>query len=156
SRGRPAPVAGDQLQCHTHQEDDHRQRPSAQGPGAAHDPARARSARAAGTARRGRRLGRGAVPLLRAATADVKVLMITKVSGVVNRVLEEEVRLQIGPLEYQVLVPDFVRRQIQQRVGQELTLYTSQYFEGNPMQGRVVPRMIGFLTEAEMVFFELF
>src|SRR5437870_7347626 len=82
--------------------------------------------------------------------------MITKITGAVNRVLDEEVRLQIGPFAYQVLVPDFVRRQIQQHVGRDLTLHTNEYLEGNPMQGRVVPRMIGFLTEAELEFFELF
>src|SRR5262249_8703734 len=82
--------------------------------------------------------------------------MITKITGVLNRVLDEEARLQIGPLEYQVLVPEFVRRQIQGRTGHELTLHTSEYFDGNPMQGRVVPRMIGFLNEAELEFFELF
>src|SRR5437660_5957295 len=82
--------------------------------------------------------------------------MITKMSGFLNRVLDEEVRLQIGPLEYQVLIPEFVRRQVQGRVGQELTLYTSQYFDGNPMQGRVIPRLIGFSSETELEFFELF
>src|SRR5262249_37218510 len=82
--------------------------------------------------------------------------MITKITGVLNRVLDEEARLQIGPLEYQVLVPEFVRRQIQGRTGHELTLHTSEYFDGNPMQGRVVPRLIGFITEAELEFFELF
>jgi Holliday junction DNA helicase RuvA len=82
--------------------------------------------------------------------------MITKVTGVLNRVLDEEVRLQVGPLEYQVLVPDFVRRQVQERVGQDVTLHTNEYLDGNPMQGRVVPRLIGFMTEAELEFFELF
>jgi Holliday junction DNA helicase RuvA len=82
--------------------------------------------------------------------------MITKITGLVNRVLDEEVRLQVGPLEYQVLVPEFVRRQVQGHVGQELTLHTSDYLDGNPMQGRVVPRLIGFLSEAELEFFELF
>src|SRR5216684_2358458 len=82
--------------------------------------------------------------------------MITKINGVLNRVLDEEARIQVGPLEYQVLVPDFVSRQVQARIGQDITLHTNQYFEGNPMQGRVVPRMIGFLTEAELEFFELF
>src|SRR5262249_27035281 len=82
--------------------------------------------------------------------------MITKISGVLNRVLDEEVRLQVGPLEYQVLVPEFVRRHIQSQAGQEVTLYTSQYLDGNPMQGRVVPRLIGFTNEAELEFFELF
>lgn len=82
--------------------------------------------------------------------------MITKITGVVNRVLDDEVRLQVGALEYQVLVPEFVRRSIQMQVGQETTLHTSEYLEGNPMQGRVVPRLIGFTSEAELEFFELF
>jgi Holliday junction DNA helicase RuvA len=82
--------------------------------------------------------------------------MITKISGILNRVLDEEVRLQIDTFEYQVLVPEFVRRQLQSLIGEQVTLHTSEYLEGNPMQGRVVPRLIGFLTEAELEFFELF
>jgi Holliday junction DNA helicase RuvA len=82
--------------------------------------------------------------------------MITKITGRLNRVLDEELRLQVGPLEYQVLVPEFVRRQVQMRVGEDVTLHTSEYLDGNPMQGRVVPRLIGFLHETELEFFELF
>ena len=82
--------------------------------------------------------------------------MITRITGVLNRVLEEEVRLQVGGLEYQVLVPEFVRRRVQGEVGKELTLYTTHYLDGNPMQGRVVPRLIGFLSDFELDFFELF
>ena len=36
--------------------------------------------------------------------------MITAITGALNRVLDEEVRLQVGPFEYAVLVPEFVRR----------------------------------------------
>ena len=36
--------------------------------------------------------------------------MITKMTGVLNRVLDEEIRLQVQSLEYQVMVPEFVRR----------------------------------------------
>jgi Holliday junction DNA helicase RuvA len=82
--------------------------------------------------------------------------MITKMTGVLNRVLDEEVRLQVGALEYQVLVPEFVRRHVQGRIGQDVTLHTSEYLDGNPMQGRVVPRFIGFISEPELEFFELF
>ncbi len=82
--------------------------------------------------------------------------MITKITGLLNRVLDEEVRLQIESLEYQVLVPEFVRRQLQSLVAKEITLHTSEYHEGNPMQGRMVPRLIGFISEAELEFFELF
>ncbi|MBI3410835.1 MAG: ATP-dependent DNA helicase RuvA [Planctomycetes bacterium] len=82
--------------------------------------------------------------------------MITKITGLLTRVLDEEIRLQVGPIEYQVLVPEFVRRVVQHVHGQELTLFTSEYLEGNPMQGRLVPRLIGFSTEPELEFFELF
>jgi holliday junction DNA helicase RuvA len=85
-----------------------------------------------------------------------RMRMITKITGVVNRVLDEEVRLQVGAFEYQVLIPEFVRRGIQTHLGQEATLYTSEYLDGNPMQGKVVPRLIGFTSEAELEFFELF
>jgi Holliday junction DNA helicase RuvA len=82
--------------------------------------------------------------------------MITRITGTLTRVLDEEVRLQVGPLEYQVLVAEFVRRQLQSRIGQEATLHTFHYLDGNPMQGRVVPRLVGFLSEAELEFFDLF
>jgi holliday junction DNA helicase RuvA len=82
--------------------------------------------------------------------------MITKITGVLNRVLDDEVRLQVGALEYQVLVPEFIRRRVQGALGQEMTLHTSHYLDGNPMQGRVVPRLIGFTSEAELDFFDLF
>lgn len=82
--------------------------------------------------------------------------MITRITGKLTRVMDEEVRLQVGALEYQVLVPEFVRRVIQHKVGQEVTLHTSHYLDGNPMQGKVVPRLLGFSSEAEMEFFELF
>ncbi|MCS6850126.1 MAG: helix-hairpin-helix domain-containing protein [Gemmataceae bacterium] len=82
--------------------------------------------------------------------------MITRITGTIQRVLEDEVRLSVGPMEYQVLVPEFVRRRLQGRVGEEVTLHTSHFLEGNPMQGRLVPRLIGFLSEAELEFFDLF
>src|SRR5216683_3491786 len=82
--------------------------------------------------------------------------MITKITGTLKRVLDESVRLQAGPFEYEVLVPEFIRRKVQARTDQEITLHTCHYFDGNPMQGRVVPRLIGFSTEAELDFFDLF
>src|SRR5262249_1352752 len=82
--------------------------------------------------------------------------MITRISGIVNRVLDEEIRLQVGPLEYQVLVPECVRRQLQLRTGQDVSLHTTEYLEGGQMSNRFVPRLIGFTSEAELEFFDLF
>jgi Holliday junction DNA helicase RuvA len=77
-------------------------------------------------------------------------------TGVLSRVLDDEVRLQVGPFEYQVLVPEAVRRVIQMRAGQEVTFHVTEYLEGNAGGNRFVPRRVGFLTEAELEFFELF
>jgi Holliday junction DNA helicase RuvA len=82
--------------------------------------------------------------------------MITKITGIINRVLDEEIRLQVGAMEYQVLVPEFVRRILQHRHGEELTLHTTEYYESNQSQSRMVPRIVGFLHEIELDFFELF
>jgi Holliday junction DNA helicase RuvA len=81
--------------------------------------------------------------------------MITAITGALTRVLDEEVRLQTGPFEYAVLVPEFVRRALQSRLGEELTLHTMQYLEGNQMSNRMVPRLVGFLSEDDLTFFEL-
>ncbi len=82
--------------------------------------------------------------------------MITKLTGVLVRVLDEEVRVGVGPYEYQLLVPESVRRQLQLKVGEELTFHISEYLEGNQAGSRFVPRKIGFLTELELEFFDLF
>jgi holliday junction DNA helicase RuvA len=82
--------------------------------------------------------------------------MITKMTGVLNRILDDEARLEVGPFEYQVLLPEAVRRQLQFRTGEELTLHICEYLEGNQSISRFTPRKLGFLTEQELEFFELF
>lgn len=82
--------------------------------------------------------------------------MITRMTGTLTRVLDEEARLQVGPFEYQVLIPEFVRRQVQTRTGSEVTFHILEYIEGNQNSNRMVPRRIGFLAESELDFFELF
>jgi holliday junction DNA helicase RuvA len=82
--------------------------------------------------------------------------MITKMTGLLTRVLDDEVRLAIGPLEYQVLVPEAVRRVLQLKTGQEVTFHVSEYLEGNQSSSRFIPRRIGFLSESELDFFDLF
>jgi holliday junction DNA helicase RuvA len=81
--------------------------------------------------------------------------VITRVTGTLNRLHEDTARLEIGALEYEVLIPEFVRRQLQSQLGQTISLKTIEYLEGNPQQGRMVPRLVGFLSEAELEFFEM-
>lgn len=80
--------------------------------------------------------------------------MITRINGVLNRLSEESARIEAGPFEYEVFVPEFVRRQIQGEVGKTVSLRTIEYLEGNPQGSRLTPRMIGFLSEVEVEFFD--
>lgn len=83
--------------------------------------------------------------------------MITKISGVLLGLHEEAAVLGIDAFEYEVRIPEYTRRQLQGQVGQPVSLHTLQYIEGNAAQGgRLTPRLIGFLNEAEREFFELF
>jgi Holliday junction DNA helicase RuvA len=82
--------------------------------------------------------------------------LITKITGKLLAVGEEELTLGIEAFEYEVRIPDFARRQLQSRLGESISLFTIDYLEGNPMQGRLTPRLIGFLTPVEREFFELF
>lgn len=82
--------------------------------------------------------------------------MITKITGQLVGLADDELTLRVGAFEYQVLIPEYTRRQLQTLLSQEIALHTIEYLEGNPMQGRMTPRMIGFLTEVEREFFEMF
>jgi Holliday junction DNA helicase RuvA len=81
--------------------------------------------------------------------------MITKITGKLVRLDDTEAILEVGSFEYEVFVPEFVRRQLQSSIGQSVSLRTIQYIEGNPQQGRLTPRLVGFMNEAEVEFFEL-
>lgn len=81
--------------------------------------------------------------------------LITRITGTLVRLDEGDARIDVGPFEYEVFIPEFVRRQLQAQLNQTVTLKTIEYIEGNPQQGRLTPRLVGFLSEAEMEFFEL-
>ena len=81
--------------------------------------------------------------------------MITKITGKPLAVSGDVLTLAVGAFEYEVLIPEFARRHLQEKIGKETSLYTIEYLEGNPMQGRMTPRLIGFLSGIEREFFEL-
>ncbi|MCP4816663.1 MAG: Holliday junction DNA helicase RuvA [Planctomycetaceae bacterium] len=82
--------------------------------------------------------------------------MITNISGTLTHLEEDRAILQVGPLAYEILIPEFVRRQLQANLGEEISLHTIFYLDGNPNQGRLSPRLVGFQGHVEREFFELF
>lgn len=82
--------------------------------------------------------------------------MITRINGKLLVLRDESATLGAGTFDYEVLIPDFVRRQLQERIGTEISLHTVHYLDGNPAHGKLTPRLIGFATEVEREFFAMF
>jgi len=82
--------------------------------------------------------------------------VIQQIRGRLQAVGEESLALVIEPMVIEVLVPDYVRRQLQGRVEETITLHTSFDIEANQMAGRMKPRLIGFLSPLDREFFEIF
>lgn len=83
--------------------------------------------------------------------------MILNIAGKLTQVTESSIAIESVPFEYEVLVGDYTRRQLQAKVGQSIRLHTMDYIEGNAQGGgRLTPRLVGFSTEPERQFFDLF
>jgi Holliday junction DNA helicase RuvA len=82
--------------------------------------------------------------------------LIITITGKLVHVGETAVTIESLPFHYEVLVADFTRRQLQNQVGETIRLHTLDYIEGNAQGGRLTPRLVGFMTEPERQFFDLF
>src|SRR5262245_14059856 len=82
------------------------------------------------------------------------ILMITRITGRLIRLESAAAAIAAGGFEYEVFIPEFVRRQLQGMIGQDVSLLTIEYLEGNPARGNLIPRMIGFMSDAEREFFD--
>src|SRR4051812_27461412 len=82
--------------------------------------------------------------------------MITKITGIPTAIAPDTLTLAVGAFEYEILIPEFARRNLQDKLGREVVLHTVEYLEGNAMQGRLIPRLVGFLSPIEREFFDTF
>jgi Holliday junction DNA helicase RuvA len=82
--------------------------------------------------------------------------VITQMRGILRAVGQEELTLSLEPLDVEVMIPEYARRQLQGKLGELVALHTVLYIEGNQMSGRMSPRLVGFLTPIDREFFEIF
>ena len=82
--------------------------------------------------------------------------MITRIKGKLCALSETSAYIEVDPFEYEVFIPQFVYRQLTGKLNEEISLTTIEYIDGNPQKGRLVPRLIGFLTDVEKEFFDVF
>ncbi|AQQ10119.1 Holliday junction ATP-dependent DNA helicase RuvA [Sedimentisphaera cyanobacteriorum] len=82
--------------------------------------------------------------------------MIARISGNLLEVSEDSALVEVGDIAYQVLLPGYCISTLSGQTGSRVTLYTSQYFEGTPGGGNMIPRIIGFMSEKEKQFFNIY
>jgi Holliday junction DNA helicase RuvA len=91
-----------------------------------------------------------------AQTEHGRPAVISLIRGIVRSVGEEELTLAVEPFEVEVLIPESARRALQSKVGELVVLHTMFYIEGNAMGGRMIPRLVGFLSPVDRRFFDVF
>ena len=82
--------------------------------------------------------------------------MISALTGELRRVLDRTVLVQVGPIQYELLVPAADQAELQTQIGLEITFHTIFYFEGDAARGGLEPRLIGFLRPTDKQFFQKF
>lgn len=61
-----------------------------------------------------------------------------------------------SPLTYEVLLPAYLAERLRGMVGKPVTLITLQYLEGQGQGTSFIPRLIGFASERDRRFFDVF
>jgi len=82
--------------------------------------------------------------------------MITKITGTLAGLDDDAAILTVPPFEYLVYIPECNRLELQMRIGDAVSLHTIHDIEGGSTGSKMVPRLTGFLRQAEREFFELF
>lgn len=80
--------------------------------------------------------------------------MISFLSGILNKAYDDRITLLVGGTGYDILIPAFVMNEIKTTAeqGKELSLYISY----NQTERQPKPVLVGFRTELDKDFFELF
>jgi len=86
----------------------------------------------------------------------VKGFMIARIEGKLVSLDNAGALVQVGQVAYEVMLPGYCVSSLSDKVGRDITLCTMEYYEGTPGGGSFVPRMVGFLSEAERDFFTKF
>jgi Holliday junction DNA helicase RuvA len=82
--------------------------------------------------------------------------MIVRLTGTLIEVYEESVVIDRDGVAREVLVPQFAIGELAACRGKVVTLYTMEFYEGNPAMGHLAPRILGFLHPEDRLFFSRF
>lgn len=80
--------------------------------------------------------------------------MYHRIRGKLIALEDLEAIVEAGHFDYSISIPQFAQRHLQDLIGKEITLHLMHYIDGNPQKGRLVPKLIGFLSPLEREFFD--
>jgi len=82
--------------------------------------------------------------------------VITRIRGKLVEVTKSHALLDVGQLTYELFVPAADIPTLLGQIGEEVSLFTLHYLEGQSQGSSFSPRLIGFSSERDRSFFELF
>ena len=82
--------------------------------------------------------------------------MITRIRGELVELTERSALLLVEAITYELFVPAANVPELLSKIGQPIEFFTLHYFEGQSQGSSFLPRLIGFSSERDRAFFELF
>ncbi len=82
--------------------------------------------------------------------------MITRIRGELVELTEQSALLRVEALTYELFVPAANVPDLLVKIGEPIEFFTLHYFEGQSQGSSFLPRLIGFSSERDRDFFELF
>ncbi len=83
--------------------------------------------------------------------------MICKIHGTLETIVDGRARIDLpGGLTYELLLSAYTSARLGGDIGKPVTLHTIYYLEGSSSGGNMTPRLVGFTSETDRQFFDLF
>ena len=82
--------------------------------------------------------------------------MITRIRGELAEITDRAALIHIDAMTYELLVPAADVPALLQMIGNQVEFYTLHFLEGQSQGSSFTPRLIGFSSERDRAFFELF
>lgn len=82
--------------------------------------------------------------------------MITRIRGELVELTERSALIHVDALTYELLVPAADVSTLLGKIGEHVEFFTLHYLEGQAQGSSFLPRLIGFSSEQDRAFFELF
>ncbi len=82
--------------------------------------------------------------------------MIARIEGKLLRLDGDSAIVKVGAVGYEVMLAGYCVSALSDRIGSDIALCTMEYYEGTPVGGNLIPRMVGFLSADERDFFTKF